>query len=128
MSLPRSLLIAALACSAAGCAESTDERPATFEYIVTAVLRPSCGTATCHNSMTKREGLAFDTIAAANEAFDDNPFDGCVVPGDPCDPNQSQLIFQLRTTNELKRMPLDSPLPDADIELIERWIRDGAVR
>ena len=70
MTLPRSLLIAALAC-AAGCTDATDERPATFEYIVTAVLRPSCGTATCHNSMTKRKGLAFDTIEAAKEAFEE---------------------------------------------------------
>ena len=128
MPLPRSLLIAALACSAVGCAESTDERPATFEYIVTAVLRPSCGTATCHNSMTQRAGLAFDTIEAAHEAFDDNPFDGCIVPGDPCEPAQSQLIFQLRADADDKRMPIDSPLPDADIELIETWIRAGAVR
>ena len=45
-----------------------------------------------------------------------------VVPGDP---DASKLVHMLRG-DETERMPPDAPLPDADIELIERWIRAGA--
>jgi len=124
----RLVLIAALSTSAAiGCADTTDERPATFEYIVTTVLKPSCGTATCHSSMTRTEDLAFDTVAAASEAFDSRPLAPQPLPGDPGEPGQSELLFYLTTTGD-KRMPVDSPMPEADIALIERWIIDGAVR
>lgn len=119
----RSLPLAALALCA--CAESDDPRPATFEYISTAILAPSCGTATCHNTMTRREGLALDTIENVKQVFMDRPWSGCVVPGDPCEPAQSELIY-IVTVGE-PRMPIDSPLPDADIELISEWIRAGAV-
>jgi hypothetical protein len=29
-------------------------------------------------------------------------------------------------TRQVTRMPYDAPLPDKDIELILRWIQDGA--
>lgn len=128
MTPPRLLLIAALA--AGGCADTTDERPATFEYLVTAVLAPSCGTATCHSTMTEAEGYAFDTVESARATFVRQPLDGCFPP-DPCDPALSRL-YRVVTTDgsesSLPRMPIDSPLPDADVALIERWILDGAVR
>jgi Planctomycete cytochrome C len=115
-------LAAGLALGAAGCAASTDERPAEFGYIVQAILAPSCGTATCHNSMTRRAGFALDTLEEARETFDNlRPF----APTD--DPADSELLFVLRTDDPEQRMPLDSPMPDADIALIERWIIAGAV-
>lgn len=121
LSLPA--LAAGLALAAGGCAESTDERPAEFGYIVTTILAPSCATATCHNSMTRREGFALDTIEEAKRTFDDlRPF----APTD--DHAESELLFVLRTDDKERRMPIDSPMPDADIALIERWIIAGAVR
>lgn len=121
-SLSMPALAAALALGVAGCAESTDERPAEFGYIVTTILAPSCGTATCHNSMTRREGYAFDTIEEARETFRVNPLVTVID-----EPDANQLIF-ITTREPDKRMPLDSPLPDADIELMREWIRQGAVR
>ncbi|HVV87062.1 MAG TPA: c-type cytochrome domain-containing protein [Kofleriaceae bacterium] len=113
----------AAAAAAAGCAADTDERPATFDYIVATILRPSCATATCHDAMTKREGLDFSSVAAAAKSIDD---DG-LVPIGGGDPDNSQLYYDLTADGIDKRMPIDSPLPDADIELIRQWIVDGAV-
>jgi hypothetical protein len=114
------VLIAVIASS--GCADSTDSRPATFEYIATTILRPGCAGANCHNSMTKVQGLDFSTVAAANTAFEDRP-----LAPQTGDPNDSELVFLMTTTGD-KRMPLDGPMPDVDIELIRSWIIDGAVR
>jgi hypothetical protein len=126
MSVPRLLLAGALA--AAGCADTTDERPATFEYVVNAVLAPSCGTATCHNAMTRREGYAFDTIAGARASMlkDLVPIGGAVP--DEVEFTKLHLVLTVDTGDEFNtRMPIDSPLPQADIDLIDRWIGEGAV-
>jgi hypothetical protein len=103
--------------AAAGCGDEIDDRPATKEYIVAAILAPSCGNAGCHSSQAKKEGYAFDTVEAAEEAFQE-----LVLPGDV---QRSRLAQVLRTSGEA-RMPLDSPLPEADIALIEAWILAGA--
>lgn len=120
MRLP--LIALALVAPLAGCAESTDPRPAEFEYIVTAILSPSCGTAACHSSQARREDVALDTIEAARETFDSRPF------AIPFEPESSELPFLLRTDDRELRMPVDSPMPEADIVLIDQWILAGAVR
>jgi hypothetical protein len=102
---------------AAGCGDEIDDRPATKEYIVAAILAPSCANAGCHSSQTKKEGYAFDTVKAADEAFEE-----LVLAGDV---QRSRLVQVLRSGGE-ERMPLDSPLPEADIALIEAWILGGA--
>jgi hypothetical protein len=109
------LLLAGL--SAAGCGDEVDDRPATAEYIVAAILAPACGNAGCHSSATKAEGYAFDTPKAAAEAFQE-----LVLAGDV---QRSRLAQVLRASGD-ERMPLDSPLPEADIALIEAWILGGA--
>ena len=43
----------------------------------------------------------------------------------PYNPGQSRLVNMLRA-RDAPRMPPDRPLPEADIELVERWIRNGA--
>lgn len=110
------LLLMAVA-GAAGCGDEIDDRPATSEYIVAAILAPACGNAGCHSSAAKKEGYAFDTLEAAREAFSQ-----LVLPGDT---QRSRLAQVLRASGE-SRMPLDSPLPEADIALIETWILGGA--
>jgi Planctomycete cytochrome C len=121
MSLPYSslgsLLLLGGLLAATGCGDEIDDRPATREYIVAAILAPSCGNAACHSSTAKVEGYAFDTQEAAAEALEQ-----LVLPGDV---QRSRLAQVLRATGE-SRMPLDSPLPEADIKLIEAWILGGA--
>ena len=105
----KSLILLALAVGVAACGDEQDERPASFEYIATAILAPSCGTVSCHSKQTHIKDLEFDSLdgawAAVNTA-DISP----LLRGDP---------FQ---------MPPDQPLPEPDIELIERWIAEGMRR
>lgn len=92
------LLVVALVSAMAACGEETDDRPATAQYIVPAITRPSCGTAACHSSATARGGgVVLDTV------------DGFCEAGG---------VYVFLTGEMEPRMPLDSPLPQADIDLI----------
>lgn len=84
----------------AACGEETDDRPVTAQYIVTAITKPSCGTAACHSSASGREGVVLDTVAGLCE---------------------TGYISGLLRGTDSPRMPADSPLPEPDIALIERW-------
>ena len=114
--------IAALAAVlATGCAAETDERPAEFAYIAKAILEPSCATATCHDAQTQREGLDFSSAERSATTFQDNAF--VTVPDEPAN---NRIIFILRDATGEERMPIDGPMPDADVALIEAWIAAGA--
>ena len=106
----------------AGCSVSQDDRPHDFTYIVEAVLAPTCGTATCHSTLSKAAGLAFDTVANARATFS---YYGLTDPGSP---ENSKLILVLTASryDNNQRMPLDGPMPDKDIDLLRAWITDGA--
>jgi hypothetical protein len=99
----RTILMTAALMATAACGEPEDDRPITAEYITAAITRPSCGTAACHSSATAREGYVFDTVEGVCNAV---PFAayaaGVDIDGAAVTP----------------RMPLDSPLPDADIALL----------
>jgi hypothetical protein len=107
-----SLLVAALLASVASCGVETDDRVPTAEYLVPAIFRPSCGTAACHSSATGRENLVLDTIegvCAASRLSERGPLTTWMRDGAPGG----------------NRMPLDSPLPEADIDLIDLWYYEG---
>jgi hypothetical protein len=57
-------------------------------------------------------GVAYESLVARN----------FVIPGDP---SHSPVMFLMEATGS-QRMPPDLPLPGADIELIGRWILNGA--
>ena len=113
---------------AAGCG-GIDDRPARWSYISPAIIQPACATASCHSAQAKIANVQLDTVAtgycalvgpsAANTTC---RLAGFVFPGNPL---RSKVIHLLRA-DEVRRMPRDAPLPDADIELIERWILAGA--
>src|SRR5690349_338376 len=107
----RSPVVLAALLALASCADDgPDERPPTADYVVPAIFRPSCGTAACHSSATAREGLVLDTIdgvcAASNEK---GPL----------------TIWMVDDPPTAVRMPLDSPLPTADYNLLVAWYADG---
>ncbi len=119
--MPRILVCVALL---AACGTDTDLRPETADYIIEAILAPSCGRAACHSSETAAHNLAFDTIAAGMAALSSGSGkrgQKLVVAGSP---SQSEIVTILSDSNG--PMPPDSPLPEADIELITRWVADGA--
>jgi hypothetical protein len=129
--MTRLLLVGALLACSSACFDQEDERPATLPYITEAILVPSCTNAECHSEFAAERTDVFATVADARRslvlndlvvytttATDTRPY---------TDPNQGgpNLIKVLTNVNGLPdtdRMPYDSPLPDPDLELIERWI------
>ena len=122
-------LAAALALS--GCGE--DDRPASFEYIHTAILAPNCATASCHTGAVSQAGVRLHTVEAAYTMLVGRPCDadatGEQAPRnfvDPGHPERSRLMYLLEGAEVRRAMPPDRLLPQPDIDLIERWILEGA--
>ncbi len=112
----------AVAMLATACGTQPDTRPETADYIIEAILVPYCGRAGCHSSDARAHNLAFDTIPDALAAMQTTQRGmPMVVPGNS---GGSRLYRVLIDSNRI--MPPDMPLTDADIDLIKRWIDDGA--
>lgn len=122
------ILIATLA---AGCAESAD-RPARWSYIHAAIIQPACTTAGCHSSLTAIAGV---NLADRQGAYTILTGRICGEPAGPLDPPRnfvtpfsaetSKLYHQLVGENT-DQMPPDTALPPSEVELVARWIDDGA--
>ncbi len=131
-----------------------DNRPAEWGYISPALFQPNCATTSCHSPAAAVSGLDFSTPDNGYTSLTGLwvwvvVTDGGVAPpaGVPCatingtfvceqqlrplitpyDPSGSRVVNMLRARNA-PRMPPDRPLPEADIELVERWILNGACR
>ena len=140
------LLVGVLALVA--CGEADDPRPASWDYLSPAILTPSCATASCHGPGAAAAGLDFSTSERGYSSLtrlwvwivdpDGAITDGCRVvngvrvcqrPSRPLvnayNPAQSRLMHVLRAEGA-PRMPPDRPLSEADIQLVERWILEGA--
>ena len=133
-----------------GC-KQVDDRPAEWGYISPAIFQPNCATTSCHNPAAAVSGLDFSTpgngYASLTKLWVWVVFapDAATPTGTPCgtsngtrvceekerplvtpyDPAGSRVVNMLRARNA-PRMPPDRPLPEADIELVERWILNGA--
>ncbi len=130
------VLLLATTCALAAC-QVTDDRPQTLAFVTETILQPSCGTAECHSAMKKQNNFAFDSVAGAQAALGTGLL-GCSVGGvyvDPCSDEQTQaptsagtteLIVVLTTNSFGRRMPVDQPIANKDIVLLEQWISDGA--
>jgi hypothetical protein len=116
---------------AAACGTATDDRPLTLEYITRAILAPSCATAECHSAFRAQVGDVFDTPEATQRSIVANHL--VRYPIEIEDPENTLLIRVLTVgapslldpSSGNVRMPYDTPLPDADIELITAWIAAG---
>jgi hypothetical protein len=119
--------VLALACATLGACVDIDERPASWSYIHATIIEPNCTTSNCHTDITKVAGISFDDpdesyLALAGVACGAGTATDLVVAGQP---EMSKLMYLLRGV-EVPIMPPDVPLPDAEIELVERWIQGGA--
>jgi len=115
----------------AACGTTTDDRPRTIEYVTEAVLAPTCGAANCHSSFAQQRGDVFDTVEASRRSLVVNgliSFDS--VQYDPADPDNAGLIIWISQTDPLGlgigRMPLDAPMPNADVSFLKQYIKEGA--
>jgi hypothetical protein len=110
------LVLVAVVVASTACTQTENSRPLTLEYITQAILQPSCGQVTCHSSFRRQSGFAFDSNEMSRLALPQ-----LVMPNEP----QSSLLYTV-LTRPVARMPLDSPLQQKDIDLIEQWIAEGA--
>jgi hypothetical protein len=114
-------VFAVLAVSLTGCGGSTDDRPPTWPFIASAIIEPSCATASCHSDIAQRAGVNLYKPDVAYATLLDRHF---VIPTDP---STSELMYLLRAQGA-RRMPPDFALPERDITLIENWITSGAAQ
>jgi hypothetical protein len=115
--------LAVVALVLAACGTTDDQRPRNLDYITEAILAPSCGAATCHSSFKGEDGFVFDTVEAARVTFQN---DDQLLRFDD-DSAAAGLVLNLTLEQPgSPRMPLNAPIPDADIALIQDWIGFGA--
>jgi hypothetical protein len=119
--------LTALLVSAAGC-NDTDERPATWSYISATIIQPNCATSRCHSEGSNVAGLRLET---ADRGYQDLTEHGHLA-GD--DPDKTNLMSRLNGSYlnngkvvEVQRMPIDEPLPQADIDLVRKWLAAGGL-
>ncbi len=96
-----------------------------FNRDIRPILSENCFT--CHgpDPGNRKTALRFDTEEGANIALGDNK--RAIVPGDP---GASELFRRISSDNKTVRMPPayagKAKLSDRDIDLIRRWIEQGA--
>lgn len=111
-------LLVMTALGGAGCGDEMDDRPARWSVISATITEPSCATLNCHSEVAQRGGVQLHEREAGYRSL----FDRNYVIRDNLE--DSALLYLLRGEGSL-RMPPDFPLPNADIELIAKWITDG---
>src|SRR5690349_17947286 len=84
--------------SASGCGGQADTRPASWSYLSTAIVQPSCATASCHSQFTARSAVVLDKIRDGYVSLVCRSF---VVPSNP---DSSALLYLLRAQGS-RRMP-----------------------
>lgn len=114
-------LLAALLAAGIGCGGDADNRPVKWSFISATIMEPSCATVNCHSEVAQRAGVDLHDRATGYRALVDRRF---VVPSDQT--GSSSVLHLMRAQGSL-RMPPDSPLPEADIVLIDNWIKNGAL-
>ena len=120
-----------------GCGTTIDDRPRTTAYVTETVLAGSCAQAQCHSSFRNAKGYALDTIASVKNTLryeiESNPDGSSLISDQPSAVDQPlDIILRRRNGDQyegirgLNAMPLDSPLPEADIVLLTEWAAKGA--
>ncbi len=102
-------------------AQENAAAPEFYTQRIKPVLQTNCYR--CHGGMNRRGGLSMETRDGMLKGGHDG---SAIVPGDPAN---SQLVKRIRHEDPLKDpmpMPPYGKLSDAQIALIEQWIKAGA--
>lgn len=96
--------------------------PAFYTEKVRPILVTNCGK--CHFDMNHKGGLSLMTKASTMKGGRDGVV---IVPGDPSKSMLVQLIRHEGPADDPKPMPPKAPkMSDADIAVIEQWVKAGA--
>ncbi len=103
-------------------AEMVDDAPkekVTYQDNVVSIFRNRCGS--CHNPDKQKGGLNLDNYGSAMQGGGSGKV---IEPGDA----DSSTLFLVISHKEEPKMPPNSPkIPDAEIEVIRKWIAGGAL-
>src|SRR3954451_7749885 len=115
-------LVVTLVILSVGAATATAEDKVDFAKQVLPILQESCGK--CHGEKKAAAKLRVHTAAALKEKWDADK--GLITPGKP---DQSDLYKRITLPkDDKKRMPKGGePLAKDKIDLIGRWIKEGAL-
>ncbi len=91
----------------------------TFQENVAGVFRNRCGA--CHNPDKQKGGLNLDNYGAVMQGGGS----GKVI--EPADAENSTLFMVINHKEEPKMPPNSAKIPDAEIDLIKKWIDGGAL-
>ena len=116
--LRSSLLIIALALTAAACTRDNEDEPivppadcdltdVSYETRVDQIIATSCRG--CHNNNTQNGGVSLATKAQVQAQA-----------------NNGQLLDAVYGRNGVSQMPPSSSLPDCDIAVLQAWVDAGA--
>jgi hypothetical protein len=115
------------------CGGEEDTRDPVWGYISPAIIQPNCASSSCHSKAAAVAGLDLSTVnngyislvelkLAPRGTLKVEPPRPMVLPGNP---DESRVMHMLRADGA-RRMPPDRPLAGADIDLIQKWILNGA--
>lgn len=101
-------------------AESSD-KVRYFRETIEPILKTHCLKCHSHGANEMGGGLTLDSRSGWANGGDRGP---AIVPGKP---GQSLVIKAVRRGDDDLKMPPDEKLPEHDVQLLVRWIRDGAI-
>lgn len=114
-----SAAVLALGCNSGGQAETKVPAAGPAFAEVQPIFKESC--TGCHGSQNPKEGLDLSSYASVMKGASDEQ----VIK--PDDPDNSLLFKAISGKPGVKRMPpIGPPLDKAKVELIRRWIENGA--
>jgi hypothetical protein len=102
-----------------GLAADAPKAKITYQEHVSTIFRSRCGS--CHNPDKQKGGLNLDNFGSAMQGGGS----GKVI--EPGDPDSSTLVLVISHKEEPKMPPNSPKIPDAEIDLIRKWIEGGAL-
>ena len=106
----------------------SDTRQATFSFIEQNIFRPRCALSGCHASDTKSANLdlstahAYSNLVNIKSILSSQGLDR-VEPGN----SQASFLIKVLDGSNPTKMPLNgTPLDQSSIDLIAKWIDEGA--
>lgn len=85
-----------------------------FNTAIQPLFNSSCAYAGCHDAITRADGYNFTNYTNIRNQIT------------PFDVNNGKIMRAVKSTNPSNRMPPGAPLSTSQIQLLEKWIQQGA--